>query len=395
MDWVDLVIILAKILGIIGVVKLTVPFMILAERKVSGWIQDRIGPNRAGPKGIIQPFADGLKLFFKEDYTPDGVDKILFPLAPCIAMLMAIIAMAVIPFSGQVQVGERVFDMQVGAVNIGILYILAIGSLAVYGVVIGGWASNSKYSFLGGLRAAAQMISYEVPLALTVISMIVLCGTLRLEVIVNQQIESGWWNVFSQPLTFIIFLTCLFAETNRAPFDLAECEQELVCGFHTEYSSMKFAMFFLGEYAHIIVASCLAVVLFFGGWHVPGLPTGIDQPLSLGMALLGIGIFYIKVWAFIFFFLWVRWTLPRFRYDQLMRMAWYGMVPVGLGLLMINAGIAYFENPMMDSKLRWYQLGGNVAMLLVLLAIVAIGEIRVAKNNARLEEYARGMKTQN
>lgn len=384
---IEILIILLKVVIMLSASLLTVPFMILAERKISGWIQDRIGPNRAGPGGIIQPFADGLKLFFKEDYTPPGVDKVLFIVAPCVAMFMALAALVVIPFCGDVQIGERVVSFQIGQVNIGILYVLGIGSLAVYGVVLGGWASNNKYSFLGGLRAAAQMISYEVPMTLAVLSLIVITGTLRLEEIVNQQIE-GYWYVLTQPSTFLIFLICMFAETNRAPFDLAECEQELVAGFHTEYSSMKFAMFFLGEYAHVIVASSVAVVLFFGGWHLPGLPTPAEGPMSLGMALLGVLVFYVKVWLFIFFYMWVRWTLPRYRYDQLMRMAWYGLVPLGLGILMLNSVIAYY--PTQTAESRWWQLGANVALLIGLLVVVAISEIKVAKGNTRLADYARG-----
>jgi NADH-quinone oxidoreductase subunit H len=384
---IDLLIIVIKVSAVIGVVLLTVPFMILAERKISAWLQDRIGPNRAGPGGIIQPFADGLKLFFKEDYNPPGVDMILFFLAPSIAMFMALVALAVIPFSGDVQIGERIVSFQIGQVNIGILYVLGVGSLAVYGVVVGGWASNNKYSFLGGLRAAAQMISYEVPMTLAILSLIVITGTLRLEEIVNQQIE-GCWYVLTQPLTFLIFLICMFAETNRAPFDLAECEQELVAGFHTEYSSMKFAMFFLGEYAHIIVASSLSVVMFFGGWHLPGLPVPSDGPLTLPMALLGVLIFYVKIWMFIFFFMWVRWTLPRFRYDQLMRMAWYGLVPLGLGMLMLNSVIAFY--PTDTTQSRWWQLGANVALVIVMLLVAAVSQVKMAKDNTQLAEYARG-----
>lgn len=384
---IELLITLIKIVAVLGMVLSTVPFMILAERKISAWLQDRLGPNRAGPMGLLQPLADGLKLFFKEDYNPDGVDKVLFFLAPSIAMFMALVAFAVIPFCGEVQIGEQVVSFQIAQVNIGILYVLGAGSLAVYGVVIGGWASNNKYSFLGGLRAAAQMISYEVPMTLMILTMIVITGTLSLEVMVEQQIQGGW-NVLSQPLTFVVFLICMFAETNRAPFDLAECEQELVAGFHTEYSSMKFAMFFLGEYAHIIVASSLCIVMFFGGWHLPGLGMGTGEPMTLPMALLGVAIFYVKIWMFIFFFMWVRWTLPRFRYDQLMRICWYGFVPLGLGLLMLNAMIAYYPTDTTES--RWWQLGANVAMTLVVILVVAISQVKMAKDNTQLADYARG-----
>ena len=292
---------LIKIVIIVGVIKLTVPFQILAERKISAWMQDRVGPNRCGPFGIIQPFADGIKLFFKEDFMPSGVDKVIYILGPCVAMFMAIAAFAVIPFGGTIEIGGRVINLQIVSVDVGLLYILAIGALSVYGVVLGGWASNSKYAFLGGLRAAAQMISYEVPLGLAVITMAMICGTLRLEEIVQQQMD-GVWFVCTQPLTFLVFLICIFAETNRAPFDLAECEQELVAGFHTEYSSMKFAMFFLGEYAHMIIASAFAVTLFFGGWHLPYC-TWLNESSYWLAGVMRFGVFYAKIWAFIFFFM--------------------------------------------------------------------------------------------
>ncbi len=371
-----------KIAGVVTVIMLTVPFQILAERKLSAWMQDRIGPNRCGPRGIIQPFADGLKLFFKEDFTPVGVDKVIFILGPCIAMFTALIGLGVVPFGGVIEWGEKQIALQIASPSVGLLYILAVSSLAVYAVVLGGWASNSKYSFLGGLRAAAQMISYEVPLGLAVITMAILTGTLRLETIVQQQID-GCWFVLTQPLVFVIFLTCIFAETNRAPFDLAECEQELVAGFHTEYSSMKFAMFFLGEYAHMIVGSAFAIVLFFGGWHIPGW-TWLNESTGLGAGLARCGVFYLKIWAFILFFMWVRWTLPRFRYDQLMRLAWYNLVPLGIALVIGNAIIAYWDTTTTAS--HWVQFGLNVALLLGMLTVSAISHLRSVEQNAPVEE---------
>lgn len=382
---------LIKIIIVVKVIMLTVPFMILAERKVSGWMQDRIGPNRCGPKGIIQPFADGLKLFFKEDYTPTMVDKIIFPLAPCIAMFTALIALGVMPLGGDIKIGEKIIHLQIAQPSVGMLFMLAVSSLAVYAVVLGGWASNSKYSFLGGLRAAAQMISYEVPMGLAVITMALIAGTLRLEVIVDQQI-TGCWYVFTQPLVFMIFLICMFAETNRAPFDLAECEQELVAGFHTEYSSMKFAMFFLGEYAHMIVASAFAVALFFGGWHIPGVAwTGVPgqegYSYSIWAGLGRFAIFYAKIWIFIFLYLWVRWTLPRFRYDQLMRLSWHGLVPLGIVLLLGNAVIAYWDTQ--NNASRWIQAGFNGILILGLLAVSALTQGKVAELNKPLENMRR------
>ncbi|MCH9022112.1 MAG: NADH-quinone oxidoreductase subunit NuoH [Planctomycetes bacterium] len=379
---------LIKVLCMLGVILGTVPIMLLMERKVSGWIQDRIGPNRAGPRGILQPLADGIKLLFKEDFTPAGVDKVLFVLAPCLAMLLAICAMAVIPFAGDLTVGDKVIPMQIARVDIGLLYVLGIGSLAVYGVVLGGWASNSKYAFLGGLRAAAQMLSYEVPLGLAVLSIVVLNGSLGLEKIVDQQI-AGVWNIFLQPVTFVIFLVCVFAETNRLPFDLAECEQELVAGYHTEYSSMKFAMFFLGEYAHVIVASSMIVVLFFGGWHVPGMAVG---PTGIGGMLLGMGVFYFKVWCFIFVYLWVRWTLPRFRYDQLMGLAWKGLVPLSLVMLLFNSVLVYFRKDLTPGSYQLWQLVCNLVLIGGVLVIAALRKTEVAAGNAPVDvsELGRG-----
>ena len=379
---------LIKILCMLGVVLGTVPIMLLMERKVSGWIQDRIGPNRAGPRGILQPLADGIKLLFKEDFTPAGVDKVLFVLAPCLAMLLAICAMAVIPFAGDLIVGDEVIPMQIARVDIGLLYVLGIGSLAVYGVVLGGWASNSKYAFLGGLRAAAQMLSYEVPLGLAVLSIVVLNGSLGLEKIVDQQI-AGVWNIFLQPVTFLIFLVCVFAETNRLPFDLAECEQELVAGYHTEYSSMKFAMFFLGEYAHVIVASSMIVVLFFGGWHVPGMAAG---PTGIGGVLLGMGVFYFKVWCFIFVYLWVRWTLPRFRYDQLMGLAWKGLVPLSLVMLLFNSVLVYFRKDLTPGSYQLWQLVCNLVLIGGVLVVAALRKTEVAAGNVPVDvsELGRG-----
>lgn len=316
----------------------------LAERKVAAFCQDRKGPNRVGFWGMIQPLADGLKFLLKEDVTPAQADKPIFMLAPCIAFVLAFIGFAIIPWAGEIHWpwmadGELV-TTQVASLDIGVLYMLAVGGLAVYGVVLAGWASNNKYSFYGGMRAAAQMISYEVPMGLVLIVILLVAGSLRPEIIVNQQAESGVWNVFMHPLAFFLIVVAAFAETNRTPFDLAECEQELVGGFHTEYSSMKFAMFFLGEYAHMVIGSALIVALFLGGWHFWGL-TGVENN-AWWAALIKFGVFWAKIIAFLGFYMMVRWTIPRFRFDQLMKLAWKGMIPMGMGLVVATGVLAAF-----------------------------------------------------
>lgn len=314
----------------------------LAERKIAAFAQDRKGPNRVGFWGLVQPLADGLKFLLKEDITPARVEKPVFLLAPVIAFVLAYIGFAVIPWAGEIHwpwmAGDATVTTQVASIDMGILYILAVSGLAVYGVVLGGWASNNKYSFFGGMRAAAQMVSYEVPLGLALLVILLVAGTLRLEVIVNQQAASGVWNVFLHPLAFMLVLVVAFAETNRTPFDLAECEQELVGGFHTEYSSMKFAMFFLAEYAHMVTGSAVIVALFLGGWHFWGLP-GVENH-AWWAAIIKFAVYWAKVIALLFFFMWIRWTLPRFRFDQLMRLAWKGMIPIGMALLFATGLLA-------------------------------------------------------
>lgn len=330
--------ILLKILIVVGVTQLTVAYLILLERKIAAWSQDRIGPNRAGPWGLLQPLADGAKMILKEDVIPDYVTKPLYLLAPCISIIMATIAFAVVPFG---PVGENApINFQIApGVDVGIVYVFAIGSLAVYGVILAGWASNNKYSFLGGLRSAAQIISYEVPLGMSILGMVLLARSLDLNTIVNWQ-DAHLWGIVAQPLGFLIFLVSAFAETNRLPFDLPESEQELVGGFHTEYSAMKFGMFFLGEYLHVITVSYLTVVLFLGGWDVPFVT---DQSQSGWFwALFKVGVMVVKVAMMICFIMWVRWTLPRFRYDTLMDLAWKRLIPLALANLVITATIVQF-----------------------------------------------------
>jgi NADH-quinone oxidoreductase subunit H len=416
----------------------TVAYLILLERKIASWVQDRIGPNRVGlgfgiipflkdkhMMGLGQPLADGLKFIVKEDYRPAGVDKILFTLAPGFMILVIIISIAVLPWGGikeskrtitvpadvtnvhdyaehqliwgSTMVGEPEqvdttnqyvvtyrYAFQIATLNIGVLYILAVLSLAVYGVVIGGWASNNKYSFLGGLRATANMISYEIPLGISVLCIVLMYGTLDLNAIVNAQCRY-WahlvpaWNVFSQPLAFIMFLVCIHAEANRAPFDLAEAEQELVGGYHTEYSAMRFALFFLAEYAGMITTSAVCVALFFGGWQLPGLdrlvtgtvntlfhagawvdPTNPAITNSLAVCIVRSLVFFAKTIGIIFVFMWVRWSLPRFRFDQLMMLAWRALIPISLALLLLTAIVVFYFNGQ-----SYERLGAGMALALL------------------------------
>ncbi len=340
----ELVAVIIKILVVVGVTQGAVAYLILVERKIAAWSQDRLGPNRAGPFGLLQPLADGAKMILKEDIVPGYVNKPLFILAPCVAIFTAVIAFAVVPFgpagANAPYVGELHVPFQIApGVDIGILYIFAVGSLAVYGVILAGYASNNKYSFLGGLRSSAQMISYEIPLGVSVLGMILLSRSLQLDDIMNWQAGNGFWfipawGIFVQPLGFLIFLVSAFAETNRLPFDLPESEQELVGGFHTEYSAMKFGMFFLGEYLHIITVSFLTVILFFGGWDAPFLT--VDQTGWIAAVFKTLVIIF-KVALMILFIMWIRWTLPRFRYDQLMNLAWKTMIPLSLLNLVVTA----------------------------------------------------------
>lgn len=335
--WV-LIGILIKILIVVGVTQGTVAYLILVERKIAAWAQDRIGPNRCGreigvPFALIQPLADGAKMLLKEDVVPKYVTKPLYILAPWIAIATAMVGFAVVPF-GPVGPGSPI-DFQIApSVDIGILYVFAVGSLAVYGVILAGWASNNKYAFIGGLRSSAQLISYELPLGLSILGMVLIAGSLDLNRIIAWQDAHGW-GVFYQPLGFILFFVSGFAETNRLPFDLPESEQELVGGFHTEYSAMKFGMFFLGEYLHIITACFVTVALFFGGWNIPFVLN--SEYTGYFWSLIKVGVFAIKVGIAIVFIMWIRWTLPRFRYDQLMDLAWKSMIPLALVNLVATA----------------------------------------------------------
>jgi NADH-quinone oxidoreductase subunit H len=334
---------LIKIVALLAVVLGIMNYAVYAERRISALIQDRLGPNRVGPAGLFQPIADAAKFLLKEDFTPAHVNKFYYWLAPCLAMIPAITTLAVVPF------GSTLFGvpMVIADINVGVLFVFAIASLGVYGIVLAGWSSNSKYPFLGGVRSTSQMISYELSLGLAVIPVFLLVGQLRLTEVVRYQIENGWmiapfigdWGnlhkwllAIPMVISFVVFTIAIFAETNRLPFDLPEAETELVGGYHTEYGSMKFGLFFLGEYVAMITGSAIIVTLFLGGWHFPGVPDG-----SHGWGLLNIFIFFSKIAALLFVFIWVRWTLPRFRYDQLMRLGWVFFFEIALVNIFIAA----------------------------------------------------------
>jgi NADH-quinone oxidoreductase subunit H len=358
MDWFNhlnptfqsLIISTIKVVGVFGAVLTMFAYAVLAERKISAWIQGRVGPNRTAPPlalkipflgallqswGMFQPMADGLKAFLKEDFTPNYVRKAYFWLAPAISMVPAFLVLAVVPFGSKLG-NER---MVIADLDVGILYTFGIISLGVYGVVLAGYASNSKYPFLGGIRSSAQMISYEIAMGMSVVPLFLIVGQLNLSEVITWQAKNGWLILYS-PISFVIFLIAAFAETNRLPFDLPESETELVGGYHTEYSSMKFALFFMGEYAAMIAASAMMVTLFFGGWTLPGLSTPAS---TIAAGLLHIGIFVAKLLAFMVLFIWVRWMLPRFRYDQLMDLGWRRFIPLALVNILVTAVVLWMK----------------------------------------------------
>jgi NADH-quinone oxidoreductase subunit H len=301
------------------------------ERKVAAWFQDRIGPDRAGPFGLLQPIADGVKMFMKEDFIPKNADKWLFILGPGLTMLMALIPSAIIPWGPDLEIFGRKVSLQVTDFDYGILFIFGVLSVGVYGIMIGGWASNNKYSLFGAIRASSQMISYELAMGISALSIIMISGSLNLNEIIDKQHGMNW-NVFYQPLCFIIFFTCALAETNRAPFDLPECESELIGGYHTEYSSMKLGLFLFSEYVSMFISSALIAILFFGGFNFPGM----DYFSGNVLAVMGIVIFFVKIFMFMFLFMWIRWTLPRFRYDQLMHLGWKALLPLSVVNLLLT-----------------------------------------------------------
>ncbi len=346
-----------KVVAVFTVVMGAVAYMTYAERRVSAFIQDRLGPNRVGPQGLLQPIADGIKNIIKEETMPGTAAKFYFVLGPALAIMPAVVTFAVIPFAAPLPTPVGTVDMIVADVPIGILYILALSSLAVYGIVLSGWASNNKYAFLGGVRASAQMISYELPLGLSVIAVLLLAGNVTLTDMVWVQQDTGFWFVFPLSLGFVLFLISALAETNRLPFDMPEAESELITGYHTEYSAMKFSMFFIAEYAHILTASALMATLFFGGWDIPfwsgdnmvrhegSWIQGFDQsggPIpatpSVLTTLLTLASFSLKTGFFVILYIWIRWTLPRFRYDQVMHLGWKVLLPTSLGYVVLVAG---------------------------------------------------------
>ncbi|MDE3117689.1 MAG: NADH-quinone oxidoreductase subunit NuoH [Nitrospirota bacterium] len=343
---IKLVFSLTQIAVVLGIVLLTVMILTLAERKVLGWMQDRMGPMEVGPYGVLQPIADGLKLFFKEDIVPAGANKFLFSLAPILALVPALIGFAVIPFGPNKTIelfGYQFQPFVISDINIGILYILAFTSIGAYGIILGGWASNSKYSLLGGLRSAAQVISYELNVGLAIVGVLLLAGSLSLVKITEAQAGGFWhWYVFAFPFpqifAFVVYVISSVAETNRLPFDLPEAESELVAGFFTEYSGMRFAFFFLAEYANMILVSCIAAALFLGGWNAPYPGTLLPESLAW---VEGVMWFTVKVYFFLFLFFWLRATLPRLRYDQLMRFGWKVMLPIALGNILVTSIAAY------------------------------------------------------
>jgi len=322
---------LVKIVVILGIVLTGVAYTTLAERKVSAWIQNRYGPNRVGPWGLLQPVADGMKFFFKEDITPAEAYRPLYLLAPLGTLIPALVTFAVIPFGTSMTIAGEAHPLVIApSMNVGLIYILALSSVGVYGILLAGWSSGNKYSMMGSLRGASQVISYELAMGLALLGIVLATGSFDLSVIVDSQ-KGGWtspWFIVPQIIGFVVFTVAIFAETNRLPFDLPEGESEIVGGYHTEYSGLRFAMFFMGEYANMITASALIVVLYLGGWHLPFLDYGWFGPVWGG--ILSMAVFFGKIALLLFIFIWVRWTLPRFRYDQLMGLGWKRLLPLAL-----------------------------------------------------------------
>lgn len=349
MDWTGLGIAILKAFVFWVMILNAVPVLVWAERRGSALIQHRLGPNRVNIAGVslfglVQPLADVVKFMFKEDYVPDHASKRFYLLAPLMLLVPASMTFAVIPFGDVVEVGGRVVKLQAADLNVGILYVFALASLSVYGIVLAGWASNNKYSLLGGIRSSAQMISYELTLGLSVVGILMIYGSVQLDQIVYAQGELLWgwlpkWGVLTQPVAFVLFTVAIFAEANRLPFDLPEAESELVVGYHTEYSSMKFALFFMAEYMAMVVGAMLIVTLFFGGWQIPWISSeGLRAAVgSIPAAGLQIGSFMLKTTFFLWLFIWVRWTLPRFRYDQVMGLGWKAMLPIALANVFVTA----------------------------------------------------------
>ncbi len=337
----------AVIFVVFAITMLMAMYSTWAERKVAAFLQDRVGPNRAGWGGLLQPLADGMKLFAKEEFEPNTPNKILFMVGPAIAMTTALMTSAVIPWGDRLHLFGQDILLQATDIDVALLYIFGVVSVGVYGIMIGGWASNNKFSLMGAVRAASQMVSYEVAMGLSMIALLMMTGTLSLREISAQQ--SGWhWNVIYQPVSFLIFLICAFAETNRTPFDLAECETELIGGYHTEYSSMKMGFYLFAEYANMFISSAILAILFFGGYNYPGMSWVVENwGINIGN-IIGIIVLFAKICGFIFFYMWVRWTIPRFRYDQLMNLGWRILIPLSIanivivGIVLLRSEIAVY-----------------------------------------------------
>ena len=333
--------------AIFGITLFVAAYSTYAERKVAAFLQDRLGPDRAGPFGIFQPLADGLKFIMKEEFIPVVSNKLLFVLGPCIAMMTALMAGVIIPWGNTIVIGGQEYLLQIADLNIGILYVFGVVSIGVYGIMIGGWASNNKFSLIGAIRASAQMISYEIAMGLSIIALILMTGTLSLSEITTQQAggaggDWNFWNVIYQPLGFLIFLICAFAECNRTPFDLPECETELVGGYHTEYSSMKLGFYLFAEYINMFVSSAVISTLYFGGYNFPFMNNlGLEHNT---ITILGTLFLFAKITFFIFFFMWIRWTIPRFRYDQLMNLGWKILIPLAVVNIFITGVVSLIFN---------------------------------------------------
>lgn len=336
------ILIVVVILALLGIALYTT----FAERKVAGVIQDRRGPNRAGPFGLFQPLADGLKMIMKEEIIPLASNKWLFILGPNLAMITAMMTSAVIPWGSQIELFGRVIDLQIADINIGILYIFGVVSMGVYGIMIGGWASNNKFSLIAAIRGASQIISYELAMGLALIALLMYTGSLSMKTIVEQQMSSGIWNFFVQPVGFLLFMVSAFAECNRTPFDLPEAENELNFGYHLEYSSMKLGFYLFAEYINMIISSAVMATLYFGGYDIPFVnETALAAKWGMStVAALGTGMLLAKIVFFIFVFMWVRWTIPRFRYDQLMNLGWKKMIPLALANMLITGAVILWLN---------------------------------------------------
>ncbi len=391
---------LVKIALLVFALMTAAAYLVLLERWIAAWVQDRQGPNRVGVPltklkmfGLGQPLADGLKFIFKEEYTPGHVEKVLYTLAPISILAAAIAVFAVVPFGSTLPIEVQGVPIQLivaPGFDVGMIYIFALSSIAVYGVILGGWSSNNKYGFLGALRSSAQLIAYEIPLGLGILGVVLAAGSLRLETIIYQQAESGVWNAFAQPLGFSVFLIAAFAEAARLPFDLPEAEQELIGGYHTEYAGMKLLLFLIAEFLHMVAAAFLIVILFFGGWHFWGMPAAEGETIGWPLALARVAILMAKVLLVILFFMMVRWSWPRFRFDQLMNLAWKVMLPLGLINLLVMAILFEYQHAFGlegTSRGAWLTIGVGWGVALVCWFLSAVMAPLHTDNRPRLDNW--------